>query len=196
MPIRSSSTASRSRLLGLAAAAALAAVAGACDARSTAPAGADVPSFGTTISAEIAQVRAATAQFQDVRVAVAAGYEPMGWCVSEPGVGGMGVHYLKYPLVLDAGFVPTEPEALLYEPRADGSLKLVAVEYIVVADAWHAAGNTGAPTFGGREFERGPLGPGMPELYTLHAWVWKPNPAGMFAPHNPRVSCPGGEHEQ
>jgi len=24
----------------------------------------------------------------------------------------------------------------------------------------------------------------------MHAWVWKPNPAGIMADWNPRVSCP------
>jgi len=24
----------------------------------------------------------------------------------------------------------------------------------------------------------------------MHAWVWKPNPAGIMADWNPRVTCP------
>ncbi len=27
-------------------------------------------------------------------------------------------------------------------------------------------------------------------FYLMHAWVWQPNPAGMFADWNPRVTCP------
>ncbi len=27
-------------------------------------------------------------------------------------------------------------------------------------------------------------------FHIMHAWVWKPNPAGMFADFNPDVSCP------
>jgi hypothetical protein len=33
---------------------------------------------------------------------------------------------------------------------------------------------------------------GLDAFYSLHAWMWKPNPAGTFAMWNPRVSCPGG----
>jgi hypothetical protein len=27
-------------------------------------------------------------------------------------------------------------------------------------------------------------------FYIMHAWVWQPNPAGMFEDWNPEVSCP------
>ena len=30
---------------------------------------------------------------------------------------------------------------------------------------------------------------GLPPFYSLHAWIWKHNPSGMFAPWNPNVSC-------
>jgi hypothetical protein len=32
---------------------------------------------------------------------------------------------------------------------------------------------------------------GLPAFYSLHAWIWKHNPAedGMFAMWNPDVSC-------
>jgi len=32
--------------------------------------------------------------------------------------------------------------------------------------------------------------PPGPAFYLMHAWVWKPNPAGMFADWNPEVTCP------
>ena len=32
--------------------------------------------------------------------------------------------------------------------------------------------------------------PPGPAFYLMHAWVWKPNPAGMFADWNPNVICP------
>ena len=31
--------------------------------------------------------------------------------------------------------------------------------------------------------------PPGPAFFLMHAWVWKPNPAGMFADWNPEVSC-------
>lgn len=31
--------------------------------------------------------------------------------------------------------------------------------------------------------------PGMPVHYDLHVWVGRANPAGVFSPWNPKVSC-------
>jgi len=31
---------------------------------------------------------------------------------------------------------------------------------------------------------------GSPAFYSLHAWIWKDNPAGMFSMWNPDVHCP------
>jgi len=30
---------------------------------------------------------------------------------------------------------------------------------------------------------------GLPAFYSLHAWIWKYNPAGLFAMWNPGVHC-------
>jgi hypothetical protein len=30
---------------------------------------------------------------------------------------------------------------------------------------------------------------GLPAFYSLHAWIWKNNPEGMFAMWNPDISC-------
>lgn len=43
--------------------------------------------------------------------------------------GGMGFHYGNTDLI-DGNVQVDQPELLLYEPQADGSLELVAVEYI------------------------------------------------------------------
>ncbi|MBV9326757.1 MAG: hypothetical protein JO352_23605 [Chloroflexi bacterium] len=34
---------------------------------------------------------------------------------------------------------------------------------------------------------------GLPPFYSLHAWIWRDNPAGMFSMWNPDVSCVGPE---
>jgi hypothetical protein len=143
---------------------------------------------------QIAAMRRATARYQDLAVAIADGYVQISPCVSVPGVGGMGIHYANPGLMQDAGMNPTQPEMLLYLPEADGSMKLVGIEYAIAKPAWHGAGNEGAPVFMGHTFDvlPGDPGAGRPDLYTLHAWIWLPNPAGMFAPFNPRVSCPAG----
>jgi hypothetical protein len=42
-----------------------------------------------------------------------------------------------------------------------------------------------APTLLGVKFmENKPL-----DVWALHIWAWRPNPSGMFAAWNPKVSC-------
>ena len=88
-------------------------------------------------------VRAATERFLDPEVAVASGYVPKPFCVTGPDQGAMGVHYVNGPLVVDGQLDPEKPESLVYESR-NGRVRLVAVEYIVFADAWHARNSTAA----------------------------------------------------
>ena len=79
-------------------------------------------------------------------------------------------------------------EALVYEPRNDGTLKLVALEYVIFQSDWKGAG---APSLFGEPFDFVPDGNryGLPAFYALHAWIWKPNPRGLFFAWNPRVDC-------
>ena len=110
-----------------------------------------------------------------------------GTCIENlNGDGAMGIHLLLQDRV-DDRLVPTEPEALLYEKRNDGSYKLTGVEYIVASAE--------RPTLYGQEFDETNLArygnPGA-TVWTLHVWVWKPNPdpgRGIFAPWNTRVTC-------
>lgn len=180
------STARRARAL-----CAALAVAGTGLATTAAPAGAHEitgPISGETRSA-LAQVRAATAGYHDVATAEADGFVPASPCVSNPaGPGAMGVHYVDMAR-LATGFEPTRPEVLIYEPQDDGRMRLVGVEYVVLdADDDPAADER--PVFpGGIGFHAPHAGPG-PVAYTLHAYVWKHNPAGLFVDYNPRNSCP------
>jgi hypothetical protein len=141
---------------------------------------------------QLAAVRKATARFHRVEVALQEGYTSTVVCVARPGVGAMGVHYNNRPLIRDATYDPLRPEVLVYEPQKNGQFKLVAVEYVIFRAAWEAAGNTGDPMFGDVPFVRafGPAAHGAADHYELHVWLWKHNPAGMFAQWNPQVSCP------
>jgi hypothetical protein len=132
-------------------------------------------------------VREATAQFKDVRKAT--GYALLHGCVSGPQGGAMGIHYANGALVGDGKLDAMHPEALLYEPK-DGKLQLVAVEYVVLADAWNAK-NPAPPVLMGQLFNYvgAPNRYGLPAFYELHVWAWKSNPDGVFADWNPRVSC-------
>lgn len=144
-----------------------------------------------------AVANAATARFHDLDAAKAAGWnvvvkDKAGLiCIDNQPVGGMGIHYANPSLLFDANLDPTRPEALVYAPKADGQLELVALEYIVFADAWTKAGHTSAPSLFGQQFLFTPDGNrfGIPAFWSLHVWIWHPNPAGMFQPWNPRVHC-------
>lgn len=143
---------------------------------------------------ELAEVRAATARYNDPENAIADGYIP-----EKHGVCGMGYHYphedfirafreQRLPEYL-ASLDRTEPPVITYGEGDDG-LVLGAVEYLTFdpntdlfpsteADEWH---------------------PFAGPIYALHAWVHTPNPEGVFHPTNPRPQftkpewCEDGGH--
>lgn len=139
----------------------------------------------------IDDVRGATADFRDVSVAEAAGYSIFQDCFKDEAIGGMGQHYVNGELAGDDALDPLKPEALVYEPREDGSLILVAMEYLVFQSVWDPD-NTGreAPTLLGQEFHLKTNIPDTPPVWALHIWLWTHNPEGLFADYNPIVFCP------
>lgn len=145
---------------------------------------------------DIAAAKAGTATFSSVAAADAAGYGlppegPLHECIASfDNTGAMGMHHINGDLVGDIELDPATPEALVYEPAADGSLTLVALEYVVFAEAWDAA-NDEAPMLFDQMFMRvdEPNRYELPAFYALHAWVWKDNPSGTFASFNPNVTC-------
>ena len=88
--------------------------------------------------------KSSTARFHDVDKAIEAGYsirlaDLAGIeCIASPAQGAMGVHMVNGSL-LDGTIDANEPEALVYEPRNNGTLKLVALEYVIFQSAWTAA---------------------------------------------------------
>jgi hypothetical protein len=154
------------------------------------------PELATLLSA----ARAATADYHDESVALANGYRATVVCESS-GTGAMGMHYNKPSLLgvipgsnplngTDAVIDPLRPEVLLYEPQADGTNRLVAIEYVVFRSAWDAT-HSEPPTLAGVPFNQrfGSNAHGISDHYELHVWLWRNNPLGMFAPYNPKVSC-------
>jgi hypothetical protein len=81
-------------------------------------------------------------------------------------------------------------------------MQLVAIENVVFAAGWRAAGNTTPPAYAGNEYVHmidDPATPadeahGFEEHYELHAWVVRDNPNGVFAPFNPSVTCAHAGH--
>lgn len=126
-------------------------------------------------------VRKSTARYNSTAQAIRAGYEVDEHCVEDPDLGGMGYHWVNEGLV-DPVFDPANPEALLYETDKNGNLKLTGVEYIVIDVGQDH------PHFGDHPFDVG--GTPVPvDHYSLHVWLYKENPAGIFVPFNPNVSC-------
>lgn len=166
------------------------ALAACADAPTTAAAGidqaADVFAATQDDAGLLGRARAATAKYLDAEAALADGYVSTYDCVATPS-GAMGVHYVKPPLFMDAGYDVEQPEALVYEPQADGSFRLVAIEYIVMKAPWDATNPGTVPQLLGQPFLLG--GGPMGAMYALHVWAWRQNPSGLFAPFNPRASC-------
>ena len=135
-------------------------------------------------------VREATDRFWNVETAIAEGYAP-GPCVSGPNAGAMGVHYINGALVGDGAIDATQPEALIYQPKPNGQLRLVGVEYIVLAGDWDAANPGTPPVLEGHllNFVGSPNRYAIPAFYELHVWAWRKNPSGTFADWNPNVTC-------
>jgi hypothetical protein len=138
---------------------------------------------------ELKELRAVTAPYHSVDAALADGFVAFSLdpdnpdtptCFDSPD-GGMGVHYVRN---IDGIVDANDPEAMVYEVKKNGKLKLVAVEYIV-PDTEVDPENP--PVLFGHEFHPHPFLP----VYILHVWVWKANPAGTFADFNPNVRpCP------
>ena len=165
----------------------------------------------------LAEVLALTERFRDVEVALADGYirDPGDHCETADMMGrpvadgAMGIHFFR-PDLLGISGPPAarvagngthtdfrKPAILIYEPQADGSLELVAVENLVFMDAWHASGHAEPPTFHGVPYDRMVDDPAtsadeahlFEPHYDRHVWIYRENPNGVFTPFNPAVNC-------
>jgi hypothetical protein len=135
--------------------------------------------------------RAGTERYRDQAAAILDGYRRIGRDFP-----GMGEHWIRVGLVFDGGLDASRPEVLIYVPVNDKP-QLLGVAYAtpllrgekppdgpVGPDAWHDHSRTvdeetvlplhhmpGAAREGAR-------------LAMMHAWIWSPNPEGMFAADN------------
>jgi hypothetical protein len=127
------------------------------------------------------KVRATNGRFADVKAAVAEGYAPIP-CASGIDGGAMGVHYVNGEYLKDEVPDIKRPQAVMYEPQPDGSMMLIAVEYITLKGPAQLDGQL-------FNFIGSPNRYGLPPFYELHVWAWRPNPRGAFADMNPSVTC-------
>lgn len=143
--------------------------------------------------ADVAAVRQVTEKYHDINAALADGYVLFYRCTEQPGVGTMGQHFVKLPLVGDPAIDPLQPEVLVYAPKRNGDWKLVAVEYVTIAAAWQAAFGSATPRVLGQDllFRAAGNRYGLPDFYERHAWLWQGNPRGMFDDWNPSITCLG-----
>ncbi|MBU2668200.1 hypothetical protein KOI35_32280 [Actinoplanes bogorensis] len=161
-------------------------------------AGVATPAYASWCHHDLERLKHATAKYKSVPVAEKAGYgrfvDVNGIaCIDMPGMGAMGVHYVNGDLVGDGAIRARTPEAMVYEPDHSGRLKLAAVEYVVIKQAWDAKHKKRPSLYGHRfDYTASPNRYGLPPFYSLHVWVFKHNPAGTFSMWNPRVTCPGG----
>jgi hypothetical protein len=127
---------------------------------------------------ELQQVRAATARYRNVNNAFNDNYVDINLKLPN-----MGYHMLKQELVTPV-FNIRKPPILVYNKTEDGSFELLAVEYAIPIDQQHP--NIAPEGFTGNadEWNFNTLNTGW---WTLHAWVWKNNPDGVFAPMNTDV---------
>src|SRR3954447_5716175 len=137
----------------------------------------------------------ATKQFRSLPVADKAGYKLLldkdgVACIDMPGMGAMGVHFANSSLVGDGAIDAATPDATEYEPDGRGRMRLTAVESVVFQDAWDAKHHDKPSLFGETFALTGADNRyGLPAFYSLHAWIYKDNPSGMFSMYNPNVTC-------
>jgi hypothetical protein len=153
-------------------------------------------------TAMLAAAKAATARYKRVANAKRDGYFQVTQFIP-----GLGLHYANLRL-LNAGFDPLHPPILLYQPLPSGSLKLVGVAYSMPQrgpdvppagfpggeDVWHyhtnlcflpGGGVTVAPSGEACKAKHGVFQ--GKTAWLLHAWIWTPNPNGVFTESNPQV---------
>ncbi len=163
------------------------------------------------VNRELARVRAATAKYHDVNIALEDGFEISGngACV-EDADGLEGIAYFNRARILQQGVILEEPELLFYVPTGDGNVRLVAVGYFnrvlyidtrgFIPGIFPSRSNplpsylqeVSGPFTLFNQPPDGPLQvvPGETVwFYGLHVWVWSSNPSGMFALGNPRLNC-------
>lgn len=140
-----------------------------------------VPAAAGSTNPLVEKVRDANARFKDVSVAKAEGYAPIA-CASGVDGGSMGIHFVNEKLLKDDAIDLAHPEAVMYEPSANGKMTLIAVEYITAKGPAELNGHL-------FNFNNAPNRYGLGPFYELHVWAWKKNKKGAFADMNPDVSC-------
>lgn len=143
----------------------------------------DAAAYGPIVEDAYRRVREATATLHNIDSAVARGYPAsVAQCIDTTDHGAMGYHHVNRAY-LSPQLQIERPQVLIYEQMPGGVYALVGVEYLIPYRLWPR--DSTAPTLMGRRLAQNEA----LQLWYLHMWVWKPNPAGLFADWNPAVAC-------
>jgi hypothetical protein len=139
----------------------------------------------------VARARAATDRYHDRDAAILDGYRLIGGDFP-----GMGEHWVHIGRLFDGEYDPERPEFLSYV-NVKGQPQLLGVAYGLPLldgevppeepagrEAWHDhRGTLDEETFVPHHHMAG-HGSAGPRLAMVHAWIWLPNPDGLFAADN------------
>jgi hypothetical protein len=151
---------------------------------------------------QLAQMRVATAKY----VTNLQRAKKDGYGIITPNMPGMGYHYLNPNI---AGFDVRKPQILVYE-KTSGGWQLGALEWVFPSmptkatlphatygffpAACHYKDGTFVPAAAQSDCAAKSPSSGSafnfwhPPLYTMHVWIWYPNPDGLYSSTNPLVN--------
>ena len=159
----------------------------------------------TVLTKDIAAARIATAKYAtNLAKAQADGYKIITKMMPD-----MGYHFLN-PGIGNSPFDVRKPQILVYEHTGPNKWQLGALEWVFGSipttptlpnatygffpAACHYTDGTFVPEPTQQDCPSTAPGSGAPlffwhpDLYTLHVWVWYPNPAGLYSSTNPLVT--------
>ena len=149
------------------------------------------PSGASELERFVAAARAGTVRYRDQRVARDDGYRRIG-----PDFPGMGEHWVHVGLLLAGRLRPEAPSVLSYT-MIGGRPELVGVAYALALphdaplpaspapdEAWHEHGGSVDEESFLLDHGSDARSVAGERLIVMHAWIWEPNPRGMFATDN------------
>ena len=151
------------------------------------------PGLSAQTLKELAQVRRATARYHNIHNAIADGYVDANFVAP-----GIGCHMINFAYIFDPAIDLEKPELLVYADcsgTAGGRSELRAVEYSRLCVPEFDCGAVEMPEGFTGDHDAWEVFPGdptaqpgpIPPQWTLHAWIWRNNPAGIFVKVNPSV---------
>jgi len=139
----------------------------------------------------VRRAKAATEKYQDQSAAILDGYRPIG-----SDFPGMGVHWVRIGILFDSKIEAEHPEFLTYI-SVSGMPRLAGLAYAIPLlpgeqppdlpagkDAWHDHFRSIDEETIVPHHQHPGSADSEPRLAMLHAWVWMPNPDGVFAADN------------